>query len=187
MRERSDQVCRRLAAWPVFRSARVIAAYRARPGEVQLERVLNAAARRGCRICVPASDSARGRYAWAWWTPRAAEKAGRYGIAEPARRRWADPAKVDLALGPGLAFDAAGRRLGHGGGHFDRLLARTAGLRAGVAFEAQMIRRVPAAGHDVNMTAVITDERMYEMKRETKPKRNRKAGGLPPRSGRSRT
>jgi 5-formyltetrahydrofolate cyclo-ligase len=94
---------------------------------------------------------------------------------------------VDLALVPGLAFDASGRRLGHGGGHFDRLLARTAGLRAGVAFEVQMVRRVPVDAHDVNMDAVITDKRKYEIKNETKPKRNRKAGGLIPRSGRSRT
>ncbi|MBU1694156.1 MAG: hypothetical protein KKC51_09355, partial [Verrucomicrobia bacterium] len=43
VRERSAKVCRRLAAWRVFRAARVIAAYRARPGEVRLEPLLRAA------------------------------------------------------------------------------------------------------------------------------------------------
>lgn len=177
MRARSAKVCRRLAAWRIFRAARVVAAYRAQPGEVRLEPLLRAVTRRGGRVCVPAYEAEKQQYAWAWWTPHAEEKAGRYGIIEPARPRRADPANVDLVLVPGLAFDAAGRRLGRGGGHFDRLLARTAGMRAGVAFEVQMVWRVPAVRHDVNMDAVITDERMYKMKPETK--RNRKAGTRP--------
>lgn len=183
VRAGSGRVRRRLAAWPAFRAARVIAAYRATPGEVELGPLLRAAARRGVRICVPVFDGAKGAYAWAWWTPGAAEKAGRYGIAEPARRRVADPRRIGLVLVPGLAFDAKGRRLGRGGGHYDRLLARTAGLRIGVAFEAQLVRRVPRAAHDVNMDAVATDERMYVMKKNLKPKP--KTAGRLLRAGRS--
>ncbi|HOW98033.1 MAG TPA: 5-formyltetrahydrofolate cyclo-ligase [Kiritimatiellia bacterium] len=179
----SGKVRRRLAAWPVFRAARVIAAYRATPGEPELGPLLRAAARRGVRICVPAFDGAKGAYAWAWWTPGAAEKAGQYGITEPARRRAADPRNIELVLVPGLAFDAKGRRLGRGGGHYDRLLARTAGLRVGVAFEAQLVRRVPRAAHDVNMDAVATDERMYVMKESLK--RNPETAGRLLQAGRS--
>jgi len=179
-RERSRKVCRRLAAWPVFRAARVIAAYRATPGEVRLEPLLRAAAGRGVRICVPFYEAKRGAYAWAWWTPAAPERAGRHGIAEPKRPRRADPAEVDLVLVPGLAFDAAGHRLGRGGGHFDRLLARTAGWRAGVAFEAQRVTRVPVGSHDVNVDVVITDKEMYAIKVKPNLKKSEEPGARSP-------
>lgn len=186
MREGSRRVCRRLAAWSVFRRARVIAAYRALPGEVRLEALLKAASRRGRRICLPAWDARAGRYGWAQWAPGAAERAGRYGIAEPARPRWVAPAAVDLALVPGLAFDTAGRRLGRGGGHYDRLLARTAGVHAGVALEEQLIERVPVGPRDRKMAVVVTDERIYGWDVERK-KTNSKPGCRRRRPDRSRT
>lgn len=179
----SGKARRRLAAWPAFRAARVLAAYRATPGEVELDPLLRAAARRGVRVCVPVFDASKGAYAWAWWTPGAAETAGRYGITEPARRRAADPRRIEMVLVPGLAFDAKGRRLGRGGGHYDRLLACVGGLRVGVAFEAQIVRCVPRDRHDVNMDAVATDERMYVMNEPMKPKP--KTAGCLLRAGRS--
>lgn len=162
---RSAALRRRLAAWPVFRAARVIAAYRSRPDEPCLEPLLRDATRRGCRVCVPAAT--RQGYGWAWWTPDTPERRGPHGIMEPRRPRRAPAGRVDLALVPGLAFDAVGRRLGRGGGHFDRLLTRTAGLRVGVAFEEQKLRRIPAAAHDVKMDFVITERKLHVMKRTT--------------------
>ena len=73
------------------------------------------------------------------------------------------PAAMDLALVPGLAFDRAGRRLGRGGGHYDRLLARAplrAAFKIGLAFAWQLQPRVPAARHDVPMDLVATEKEL---------------------------
>ena len=62
-----------------------------------------------------------------------------------------DPALLDVVVVPGLAFTADGRRLGQGGGHFDRFLLRLRPdcLRIGVAFREQLVDDLPtvAARH----------------------------------------
>src|SRR2546422_4493522 len=47
-----------------------------------------------------------------------------YGPTEPAERVAVDPSEVDVVLVPALAFDRLGYRVGYGGGHYDRYLAR---------------------------------------------------------------
>lgn len=70
-----------------------------------------------------------------------------------------EPASLDLVVVPGLAFAADGRRLGRGGGHYDRFLAATgAHCRwVGVGFAEQLVDDVPVARHDVRLHAVVTD------------------------------
>lgn len=55
---------------------------------------------------------------------------GRYGVPEPDPDRTEplpDPRGLDAVLVPGLVFDREGRRIGYGGGHYDRLYARVMG------------------------------------------------------------
>lgn len=66
----------------------------------------------------------------------------------------------DLLLVPGLAFTAAGARLGRGGGFYDRLLAQAipAGcLAVGVGFRFQVVDHLPTERHDVCLSGVLTD------------------------------
>jgi 5-formyltetrahydrofolate cyclo-ligase len=87
---------------------------------------------------------------------------GYRGIPEPrAETPQVHPDDVTLALVPGVAFDAAGRRLGYGGGYYDRLLpliARDVPRVAG-AFDLQVVDHVPAAAHDHAVDVVVTPTR----------------------------
>ena len=65
-----------------------------------------------------------------------------------------------MVVVPGVAFDAQGGRLGHGRGHFDRLLARSPALRVGLCSEARLVAAVPMEPHDVRMDVVATETRM---------------------------
>jgi 5-formyltetrahydrofolate cyclo-ligase len=60
---------------------------------------------------------------------------------------------------PGLAFTKDGRRLGYGGGWYDRLLAsaRKDALRIGVAHEFQVLGDLPNEPHDILLNRVVTD------------------------------
>ncbi len=70
-----------------------------------------------------------------------------------------DPTLLDVVVVPGLAFTPDGRRLGQGGGHYDRFLPR---LRAdcrtvGAAFAEQLLDDLPTESHDVRLDLVVTD------------------------------
>lgn len=71
------------------------------------------------------------------------------------------PAAIDFVLVPGVAFDPAGRRLGYGGGYYDRLLPLIAQAvpRIAGAFDVQIVATVPAAPHDLAVDAVVTETR----------------------------
>jgi 5-formyltetrahydrofolate cyclo-ligase len=81
------------------------------------------------------------------------------GIPEPARPEWVEA--VDAIVVPGLAFDAGGGRLGHGGGHYDAMLAALGPgpARIGAAFDCQVVGNVPTGPRDERMDAVVTETR----------------------------
>ena len=75
----------------------------------------------------------------------------------PARA--GDPALLDIGVVPGLAFTADGRRLGQGGGHYDRVLVRLRDgcVTVGAAFAEQLVDDLPTEPHDVHLDLVVTD------------------------------
>lgn len=83
------------------------------------------------------------------------------GVREPrpGRRRSVPPEQLDALVVPGVAFDRRGHRLGYGGGHFDRLLARVrpGTVVVGVAFGVQVVDAVPREAHDVPVDVVVTE------------------------------
>ncbi|NLA10734.1 MAG: 5-formyltetrahydrofolate cyclo-ligase [Firmicutes bacterium] len=88
---------------------------------------------------------------------------GYYDIPEPRAEalRPVEPAEIDLLIVPGVAFDLQGNRLGYGGGYYDRFFER---LRPGVplvaiAFELQIVSRVPIEPWDRRMDWVVTEKR----------------------------
>ena len=93
---------------------------------------------------------------------------GYRGIPEPcAHCALLDVATIDWVLVPGVAFDADGRRVGYGGGYYDRLLPllRADAHRIAGAFELQLVERVPAASHDVAVEAIVTEARSISIAR----------------------
>lgn len=70
-----------------------------------------------------------------------------------------DPAWPDVIVVPGLAFTSDGRRLGQGGGWYDRFLParRSDCVMIGVCFSPQLLDDVPVDEHDVVLDLVLTD------------------------------
>ena len=85
-------------------------------------------------------------------------------ILEPVREKTTgmDPQKIATVIVPGSVFDPAGGRLGYGGGYYDKFLAQDApqAVRIGIAFELQVVERVPLLPHDQRIDLLVTEARI---------------------------
>jgi len=90
-----------------------------------------------------------------WW-PAAPMTADPYGIPVPATEVSAHP---DVMLLPLVAFDAAGYRLGYGGGYFDRTLAamNPRPLAIGVGFDLAAVQDIHPERHDIPLDLIVTE------------------------------
>ncbi len=81
------------------------------------------------------------------------------GVREPSGASIL-PDEIDVVVVPGVAFDPAGGRLGQGGGHYDRLLARlpAATVRVGFCLALQLVPSVPRGPRDLAVDVLVTEE-----------------------------
>lgn len=82
----------------------------------------------------------------------------RYGIEEPEGVAY--EGEIDVTVLPLLAADSAGRRLGYGGGYYDKFLAKHPSEKVGWCFEEQIVEELPCEAHDVSLDAIVTDKRV---------------------------
>jgi 5-formyltetrahydrofolate cyclo-ligase len=151
----------RLLTLPELAACRIVSLYAARSDEVPTDRLFAALRRRGTRLAFP-RVAAEELVLHAVDAPDELEPGWR-GIREPSERApGVAPEAVDLFVVPGLRFDRLGGRLGRGGGHYDRLLARArpAALRVGLCFDDQLVARVPTGHGDARMDVVVTPDEL---------------------------
>lgn len=87
-----------------------------------------------------------------------------FGIPEPPdQSEIADPATIDFAIVPGLAFDRKGGRLGRGMGYYDRYLSGCAAYRCGVCFDALLFEQIPTGSMDVPMDTILTEKTLLHL------------------------
>ncbi|MBL8336475.1 MAG: 5-formyltetrahydrofolate cyclo-ligase [Rhodoferax sp.] len=95
----------------------------------------------------------------AWW-PGAPTRKAVFDLPEPQGTPVLRP---DVLLMPPLGFDAAGYRLGYGGGFYDITLATMdpQPLKVGVGYELSRLDSIDPLPHDVPMDIVITEAGVF--------------------------
>lgn len=88
---------------------------------------------------------------------------GRMGVPEPHDGPELALSEVDLMVVPGVGFDLSGHRLGYGRGFYDRLLGdlEQRPLLVGLAFEQQVVARLPRDPHDVHVDLLVTEGHVW--------------------------
>jgi len=79
------------------------------------------------------------------------------GLLEPSGPRLGldAVAGADLVVVPALAVDRRGRRLGRGGGSYDRALRRVGAMTVALLHDGELVEDLPAEAHDVPVDAVV--------------------------------
>lgn len=145
---------------------RSIALYAATLGEVALDFCFPLLLDIGWRIVFPKIDGAN-RMNMYQVGGLAELQPGSFQIPEPSSEAgFVCPEDVHVILVPGLAFTRDGRRLGYGGGYYDRYLTHCQPNCSivGIAFERQVKDDLPVASHDVRMHALMTERGVVSCK-----------------------
>jgi len=154
----ADSVRQQLTASPLYLAAQTVFCYVSFRTELATHALLRQILADGKQLAVPLVLGQGHMEAclltrWEQLVP------GSYGILEPAADTpRVQPQQIDLCLTPGLAFDAACRRLGRGAGYYDRFLAQCGGTTVALAYAAQLVEQVPCEPHDRPLDAVLTEQ-----------------------------
>ena len=147
-----------LAAVPIGAN-QVVSGYWPVREEIHPRALLLRLAGRGCQLALPVVRGPGMSLAFRRWSPEVQLEAVGFGLWEPPAT--APELVPDVMLLPMLAFDAAGYRLGYGGGYYDRTLQarRAAGdavLAVGLAYAAQETSALPRDLWDQRLDWVVT-------------------------------
>lgn len=161
--QRSLNVVHHVRSLPEWRNAHEVLAYWPAKNEVDVRPLIVELWQRGVRVLLPrCRPDQPGRMDLACVTCGEELVPGMYEIMEPASAcPIADDFHPDIALVPGVAFDASGNRLGHGGGYYDRLLAVSAMqtcLTIGVCYAFQRVPRLDVEPWDVPVHLVADED-----------------------------
>jgi 5-formyltetrahydrofolate cyclo-ligase len=114
----------------------------------------------GFAALLPVVREVNAALAFRRWTPGQRLIADRYGIPTPAEGEFLVPQALLL---PVNVFDAAGYRIGYGGGFFDRTLAslKPAPLSIGVGFELARVDSIRPEAHDIRLDAMVSEASVF--------------------------
>jgi len=132
----------------------VVSAFWPLGDEIDLRPLMHTLHERGHAVVLPVTPKRGLPLTFRRWRPGDVMEVERFGTMRPIGEELAP----DFLLVPLLAFDSAGRRLGYGGGFYDRTLVGLPGrFRLGCAYAAQQVDEVPAGPYDMSLDAVATE------------------------------
>ncbi|MFA4028524.1 MAG: hypothetical protein GDYSWBUE_000428 [Candidatus Fervidibacterota bacterium] len=159
----SESICQSVFQLLCSIGASTVMLYAPMNDEVNVEPLIRQLLSVGVRVCLPQVERTSRRI-----IPRLISSfdeqvaVGTYGIREPKGECQIVPLdEIEAVIVPGRAFDERCRRIGRGGGYYDRFLGELpkSACTIGVAFEFQVFDSVPADEDDVPVDCVITERR----------------------------
>jgi 5-formyltetrahydrofolate cyclo-ligase len=124
--------------------------------ELNLRHWLERLEARGARAALPVVATQKAPLIFRVWTPATRMERGFWNIPIPAEGPDVTP---DVTLAPVVGWDAAGYRLGYGGGYFDRTLASLSPrpFAIGVGLNAARLATIFPQPHDIAMQVILTE------------------------------
>ena len=152
--EASARLGQLFAASKAYRQAKSIYGYLPYNQEVRTVPMLEQALRDGKRVAVPKCYGDEMRFIW--MEDLSKVEKGYAGIPEPVEDGPVADDETALVLMPGLAFDPEGRRIGYGGGFYDRFLAKEPDHPTlALCYAFQMLPKLETEEFDIPVDCVL--------------------------------
>jgi 5-formyltetrahydrofolate cyclo-ligase len=163
--ERSARIAERVMSLPEVERASTVMAFWAFGSEPDTTPLIEALHARGVRVALP--KMVEGELEPRAYIPGDPVTMTSFGAGEPVEGEVIDPGEIDVVVTPAVAFDRTGRRVGYGGGFYDRFLPKTPhAARIGIGFAVQLLNDDLPNGHfDLRVDAVVTDEEVVRIER----------------------
>ncbi len=164
---KSNRIEKRLFSLAAFREAKCVMFYVSVKKEVRTREMIRRSLDMGKQVVVPSLKPDGRRITPSLLVDYESDlEEGVFGIPEPREEcvRSLPVEDIEIVLVPGVAFDVCGGRLGFGGGYYDEFLAGLSSgtERWGLAFEFQVIEKLPLTDRDVPVGKIITEESIID-------------------------
>ena len=154
IQRRSGLLCRKVLETESYRTAKTIYGYLPFNQEVNTLPLLQQALADGKQVALPKCYGREMRFVLV--TDLSRVQPSRFGAPEPIADTPVAKDPHALVLMPGLAFDAAGHRMGYGGGYYDRFLSREPDHPTiALCFDFQLLPRLETEAHDISADTVF--------------------------------
>lgn len=166
--ELSTRVLSHLEKIPAFKAAKTVHSYVAWHKEVETYSLIDCLLQKGVKVVVPLVEPQRLTLRHIAIKSLSELGRGYLGIPEPSASCDNEVAidEFDIVLVPGVAFDRAGNRLGYGGGYYDRFLMQVRKPKIGLAFDLQLVDRLPTRADDEPVDIIVTESGCLEVCRK---------------------
>lgn len=157
-RQTDAEILERVTSLPEYVQAETVFCFVGRRDEIDTVPILTDAWKRGKRVCVP---KCAGKGLMDAYLIRGMDdlQAGSFGILEPGdHAKKMMPEEIDLVLVPCLSCSRSGKRLGYGGGYYDRYLEKVTAPKAVLCRSRVMREDIPVEDHDLTMDLVISED-----------------------------
>lgn len=160
IRRGNARIAARVLSHPAYLAAKTVFIYHSVGREPDTLGIIRAALQDGKRICLPRC-MAGGMMQLRQIGALSDLTETHFGIPEPgAHCPELSAGDIDLAVIPCVAANRAALRLGHGGGYYDRFLAKFTGTSLLLCREALVFSHIPRDAHDLSCTELITDKKI---------------------------
>lgn len=164
MRDKSRQACSNFLAQPEYAKAEILMIFLPMTQEVDTSAIALQAWSDMKRVLAPLVSWDQRRMLPIEISSLESDlRVTQFGLREPVGGMPIPVFDIDLVVVPGLGFDTKGNRLGRGRGFYDRFLSHRdfRGTTVALAFECQVVERVPSEPHDVRVDMLVTDESVW--------------------------
>lgn len=156
-KETGERVVERFLLLPEVQRARTIMLFSSFGSEVPTGPLIERLHERGVVIALPRIED--GDLVAVPYAPGAPTTTTFFGAEEPVGGVLLDASSIDVVAVPGLAFDRRGRRIGYGGGYYDRFLRGLSAFTVGLGFGLQVLDEdLPSGSFDLPVDAIVTED-----------------------------